>query len=253
MSPNDEISSESGSRKDENLYDIAFDEIKERKLVQGDWAKAFSDAEGDNSKALARYISLRVEQIKKESPTDPEVDESLNPIYTEASTLRRFTARTIDLYWISQTVTLTVGYIVSLSNELSSAFALIHHIWYTALILAIAIAIDAIIYIFFGNTLGKKLMGIRVIDSDGEPLEDTDYALRNLRLWIHAYACGLPFVSLVTMLTQALWAENYGGATYEKHGSNVIQKDIGSSRLVIGTILILFIFSSNSIFLKIIL
>ena len=49
---------------DELLYEQAMQEIRERRVVQGVWAQAFAESEGDQKKTLARYITLRVVQLK---------------------------------------------------------------------------------------------------------------------------------------------------------------------------------------------
>lgn len=58
------------SSLDENteslLWEQVSEEIKNGKRVDSLWARAFSEADGDNNKANARYIKLRVNQIKSE-------------------------------------------------------------------------------------------------------------------------------------------------------------------------------------------
>ena len=54
-------------RAEETLYEIAAVEIATASVVPGLYAKAFSDAEGDEKRAAARYIRLRVQQLKTEA------------------------------------------------------------------------------------------------------------------------------------------------------------------------------------------
>ena len=51
---------------DENLYELAAEEMAANNIRPGLWAKAIAEAEGDDTKASARYIKLRVEMMKAE-------------------------------------------------------------------------------------------------------------------------------------------------------------------------------------------
>jgi hypothetical protein len=48
--------------REEQFYEVAAREVSEEKLAQGTWGKAFSLAAGDDQKAKALYIKLRVGQ-----------------------------------------------------------------------------------------------------------------------------------------------------------------------------------------------
>jgi Flp pilus assembly protein TadB len=52
---------------DQKFYDIVAGEIRSRFVVDGLWVRAFSDADGDEAKAKAVYITRRVEQLKAEA------------------------------------------------------------------------------------------------------------------------------------------------------------------------------------------
>ena len=49
---------------EEKFYELAYDEIESGDLKKGLWAKAFSEAEGDEEKAKALYIKYRFDQKK---------------------------------------------------------------------------------------------------------------------------------------------------------------------------------------------
>lgn len=53
-------------RNEERLYEIAALELAERRAAPGLMAKAFSETEGDERKSFARYIQLRVRQLREE-------------------------------------------------------------------------------------------------------------------------------------------------------------------------------------------
>jgi hypothetical protein len=54
------------TQSEEFLYETAAKEIENGKASTGLMAKAFSDSEGDETKAKARYVKLRVDQLNKE-------------------------------------------------------------------------------------------------------------------------------------------------------------------------------------------
>jgi NAD(P)-dependent dehydrogenase (short-subunit alcohol dehydrogenase family) len=51
---------------EEQLYELAAEEIAANNIRPGLWAKAIAEADGDDAKAKARYIILRVETMKAE-------------------------------------------------------------------------------------------------------------------------------------------------------------------------------------------
>ena len=50
---------------EEEFYELAYEEIESGNLKKGLWAKAFSEAEGDENKTKALYIKYRFDQIKE--------------------------------------------------------------------------------------------------------------------------------------------------------------------------------------------
>ena len=71
---------------EESLYEIAAAEVANKAFRPGVWAKAFTDADGDERKAAARYIDIRVEQFRAELESQWTQKE-------EAETRRREVAR----------------------------------------------------------------------------------------------------------------------------------------------------------------
>lgn len=66
--------SNSGSY-DEELWSKVSDELKNGQRVDSLWTRAFAESDGDSNKANARYIKLRVEQLRQEAKTIKESDE----------------------------------------------------------------------------------------------------------------------------------------------------------------------------------
>ena len=52
---------------EEQLYELAAEEIAANNIRPGLWAKAIAESDGDDAKAKARYIKLRVETMKAET------------------------------------------------------------------------------------------------------------------------------------------------------------------------------------------
>lgn len=52
---------------EEQLYEFAAEEIAANNIRPGLWAKAIAEADGDDAKAKARYIKLRIETMKAEA------------------------------------------------------------------------------------------------------------------------------------------------------------------------------------------
>jgi hypothetical protein len=57
---------EAASEADERIYELAAAEVAAKRMRPGLYAKAFAEVQGDLPRAVALYISYRVEQIKKE-------------------------------------------------------------------------------------------------------------------------------------------------------------------------------------------
>ncbi|PIQ10589.1 MAG: hypothetical protein CO125_08830 [Hydrogenophilales bacterium CG_4_9_14_3_um_filter_59_35] len=68
---------------DEAYYEQASREVRNGNVREGLWAKAWAQAEGDNTKAQALYIKLRVDAMKAEAARrfcgDAETDNGFNP------------------------------------------------------------------------------------------------------------------------------------------------------------------------------
>ncbi len=65
---------------EEQVYAIAAQEIAQKRFAPGLMAKAFSDADGDKDRTVARYIKLRVQQLHDEiqAETNRRHDHELN-------------------------------------------------------------------------------------------------------------------------------------------------------------------------------
>jgi len=68
-------------------------------------------------------------------------------------------------------------------------------------ILPLAIIVDAITYSLFGNTPGKCLAGIKVLDVGGRRLTLGGYLQRNFGMYLNGFGTGFPFVALFTLVS----------------------------------------------------
>lgn len=66
------MSKTSAAHEDEHLFAQAMAEIESGQPQSGLWAKAFADADGDERKAKARYLTLRVKALSAEQATQAE-------------------------------------------------------------------------------------------------------------------------------------------------------------------------------------
>lgn len=63
------------SSNDEDLWSTVSDELKNGQRVDSLWTRAFAESDGDSNKANARYIKMRVEQLRDEFNTRNESAE----------------------------------------------------------------------------------------------------------------------------------------------------------------------------------
>lgn len=54
------------NRNQERFYEMAAQEVATKEVVRGLMAQAYAEADGDEKKAVARYIRLRVPQLESE-------------------------------------------------------------------------------------------------------------------------------------------------------------------------------------------
>ena len=77
---------------DDQLYDIVAKEIRSGTLVDGLYTRAFAEANGDKDKAQAKYIKLRVAQLRQEAKVRAEKQEAKAKAeqIAKSDALRRF-------------------------------------------------------------------------------------------------------------------------------------------------------------------
>jgi len=68
---------------EEQLYEFAAEEIAANNIRPGLWAKAIAESDGDDAKAKARYIKLRVETMKAEADLQDHASENAHKAEAE--------------------------------------------------------------------------------------------------------------------------------------------------------------------------
>jgi len=72
--------------REEQVYEVVAHEIASGQIRPGMWAKAFSEAAGDEQLARAKYIKLRAEQVKLGIDV---TDELLQTVFRSPSPLKQ--------------------------------------------------------------------------------------------------------------------------------------------------------------------
>lgn len=134
----------------------------------------------------------------------------------QAKPWRRFFARVFDMWLLVSLVVTPVAmglayyfprtYLSVMPDNEAAA---------SAIFIAAAVLVEMIVYGVFGNTAGKALLGIKVVDMRGDPVSPMDYASRNIRLWFSGLAMGIPFLNFVTMLIQHRKLTMHGFTSYD--------------------------------------
>jgi hypothetical protein len=106
-----------------------------------------------------------------------------------------------------------------------------------------AFFLDSVIYGIFRGSLGKWLLGVRVVKTDGEKIGPLKYFYRNLAvMWSGCGLC-IPVVSLFTALVQYNLVSNGKPTTYDMRlGLKAIKSNCTSLRTFVGITLVILIF-----------
>ena len=71
------------------IYTVVAKEIAEKQIQPALWTKAFSQSDGDEKKALALYIRLRIPQVEKELTTAVEMEKTKRQILRQQAERQR--------------------------------------------------------------------------------------------------------------------------------------------------------------------
>lgn len=136
--------------------------------------------------------------------------ETSNPGVYEMTTIsecrnfawRRWAARMFDLC-LGCVFAFVFGLIVGASSSTPWIVQPQNRVWVFLLGTGIVFFSDVAVFALFGQTLGKKICGIRVCDANGNPIGRWAYFGRAWGVFLLGEGLGIPFVCLGTELWQA--------------------------------------------------
>lgn len=190
----------------ENLQDLLLKNIANSKTLL--WKEGMQ--EWQTLEAIEELNNLRLLM----PPPLPSKQE----ILISAGYWSRFFARSFDILFVSLIFGLPLGFLLGyfipsfsswIQNDGASQIV-------SLLFFPFIFIFDAFIYKLFGNTLGKALLGIKILNNSQTPLTFQQYLKRNLQVWIKAFAFGIPIINIFTMLYQARQVSTKGVTSYDK-------------------------------------
>ncbi|TAL99053.1 MAG: RDD family protein [Paraburkholderia sp.] len=147
--------------------------------------------------------------------TPPAAASTAPSTITPAAPLvwRRYAARTLDLLlW-----TFLAGYAVAFINTVTGwhllqfRSTLVVNMSFLGMVyLPLALFLDALVYAACGNSIGKALLGIRVVEPDGAAPSFDRYLARNFSVWARGLAFGLPVAQPLVMILNAVLLKRDG-------------------------------------------
>jgi len=150
----------------------------------------------------------------------------------KASLWNRIWARSIDLVFAMIFGTLAIA-VLPESNffENQTANVIIDMVWSSIIMCILITLYDTVFLTTIGTTIGKKLMGLKVIDANGSLLsfsvaQQRSWLMLFNGLWLMAYFPYLQFVSLIFILKKGSLKWDNGNFGY------VIQEPISSTRRI---------------------
>jgi len=157
------------------------------------------------------------EYSKKNEPKTSTI--KYPPHLTRDTRWPRFFARIFDLWWETPLAALLMGsFLFFLYPELGDEL-------FYLMCLPVALFFDAVVYTIYGNTPGKALLRVKVVNKlDGSPLIFSQYLGRNLKLWIAGLAFGLPLFNIFTMARQAIRLGKGQPASYDEFADYQVQR-----------------------------
>jgi len=190
---------------------------------------------------LSDALSAIPPELPEPTPREKNIELPL------AGPWRRFFGRLIDLWALA----LPTAFLVSVA---ASAASMEFALWiqepgseyaFGWLILPLVLFTEAIIYAIFGTTLGKALLGIKVVTVSADPVTFSQYAKRLVGVYWSGLGTGFPLVSLFTMAYQCGRLRKGRHAGYDEGRFNIKATKIGFFRIVLAVLVIAGLFSVN--------
>jgi uncharacterized RDD family membrane protein YckC len=132
--------------------------------------------------------------------------------------LARFFAKNIDIALFMFGFALAVG-VFGLVSPDSEAW-----IWAPLIGLAIFPFFESASHFLVGNTLGKKLLGLRVLDRTGTAPSFSQLLQRNYRCYVQGLGLGVPVASLVTNVLGFVGYTRAGVSNWDREAGTVCER-----------------------------
>jgi uncharacterized RDD family membrane protein YckC len=185
--------------------------------------------------------------IRKSAPPELPIPSSRDQLIEleMAGAWRRFFARFVDLWFLAPPIAFCISYGFSL---VSTEFAL----WIQTpgsdyafgwFMLPIILLTEALIFAAFGTTLGKSVLGVKVITNEAGKLSAKDYLKRQLGVYWTGLGAGVPFVNLFTMARQRSRLTEGKLASYDEGSYNVKAAPMGFFRWTLAVVVIAVVLS----------
>lgn len=195
-----------------------------------------------------------VEELKPLAQSLPPEPPPINPeerghliALPMAGPWRRFFARIIDMWTLGIILGFAISYAIA---SQSTAFALwiqkpgSEYLfgWFVAPFVMVA---EAGIFGLFGTTLGKAMLGVKVINVDGQRITAMQYLKRQLGVYWYGFGTAFPFVPLFTMARQHGRVKAGKQAGYDEGRYNVKAKKLSVVRFIFVVIAIFLLLAVN--------
>lgn len=151
----------------------------------------------------------------------PPIPTVLVSLYQPAGRWKRFFARMLDV--LLATLIASVVYVVALVLMLhglpESAYwfdSPVFVVGSTILIVVGLFIIDALIYGVFGNTLGKVLLNVRILDdASKQTLDLKPYLKRNFQVLLKGFYLNIPLLNIIAFIVQYVKVGKQGKTDYD--------------------------------------
>lgn len=171
----------------------------------------------DASDAIVQRLRHRTKSPPSRGTATTSNSASNNRLIAPAG--KRLLARVFDLSWLLLLILFTVGLILKVAN--STAFLLVTQtlsvqLALGILLLPLALVLEAALLKDFGNTLGKYLLGLKIVHKEGYAIKFRHYFKRGFLVWFKGLACGIPFLTLFSSLWQRSQLLKHSATSYDK-------------------------------------
>lgn len=164
----------------------------------------------------------------------PRVDVEHKETRPIAGPWRRWLARSIDVAWTLAALSFAIFFVLGATQSelLGKALTNAGQQVISVCLMPIAFLLDAVVFAVFGNTPGKALLGVKVLNADGTKPAFGAFAGRNLRVWLAGYGLGIPLVTLFTMVRQHGRVKAGRAASYDESSARRVEgTPIGALRV----------------------